>query len=190
MSQALVRVCECWGGAVALLSGLFFACGSVGSLFACCFSNHAWRSLIHRIASVRASVWQLGTTVSLEQRRPVSCRVVLVKTCPICCFLSPFLSVLLTHAVWSAQLSIAVTSHLSYLYYDSCLLFHLASVKLKTTQSCPSFVCCVLFPPCTSKSFLSVITFSFSSSKIIVLKFFFHSTVHLRLVRLLVCAKI
>lgn len=80
-------------------------------LFACCFSNHAWRSLIHRIASVRASVWQLGTTVSLEQRRPVSCRVVLVKTCPICCFLSPFLSVLLTHAVWSAQLSIAVTSH-------------------------------------------------------------------------------
>lgn len=89
----------------------FFCMWICRQLFACCFSIHAWRSLIHRIASVRASVWQLGTAVSLEQRRPVSCRVVLVKTCPICCFLSPFLSVLLTHAVWSAQLSIAVTSH-------------------------------------------------------------------------------
>lgn len=89
----------------------FFCMWICLQLFACCFSNHAWRSLIHRIASVWASVWQLGTTVSLEERRPVSCRVVLVKTCPICCFLSPFLSVLLTQAVWSAQLSTAVTSH-------------------------------------------------------------------------------
>lgn len=54
----------------------FFCMWICRQLVACCFSNHAWSSSIHRIARVRASVWQLGTTVSLEQRRPVSCRVV------------------------------------------------------------------------------------------------------------------
>lgn len=105
-------VCVLGGGVLWLCFSVLFCTWICLHLFACCFSNLcAWRSLIHGIASVRASAWQLGTTISLEQRRPVSCSIVLGKTCPICCFLSPFLSVLLTHAVWSAQFSITVTSH-------------------------------------------------------------------------------
>lgn len=37
VSQALIRVCECWGGAVALLSVLFFACGSACSCLPAAF---------------------------------------------------------------------------------------------------------------------------------------------------------
>lgn len=153
--RALARVCVCVCVCALLCFSVPFCTWICLHLSACCFPNLGTRAaLIHGISSVCASARQLGTGVSLEQRRPVSCRAVLVKTCPICCFLSPFLSVLLTHAVWSAQLSPAVTSHFELPLLWLTLIFSLTSVKSKTTPSCPSHLCSPVLPfalkPCLS----------------------------------------
>lgn len=167
-------VCVCWGAGGVLLLCFFCAFLHVDLSAPVCLllfwfpCTAFFDSEDRKHASQRAAAWHDHFIKAKEACVLQGC---FSKDMPHLLFLiTLFICAADSCSVVCSALPLQSHHTLNYLYYDSRLFFHLASVKPKPTQSCPSHVFCPILP-FTPKSCPSVIILSFCSSKPPVTKF-------------------